>query len=231
MIAREKAEAWPAITAGLDERGFGLIPSLLDPRTCEALASSYDEDLFRSTINMARHGFGSGEYRYFRYPLPEVVAELRSALYPRLVPIANAWQEALESDIRYPAGLSDFLDQCRRAGQTRPTPLMLKYGPGDYNCLHQDLYGETVFPLQVAILLSDASSFEGGEFILTEQRPRRQSRAQVVPLQQGDAVVFAVRDRPVRGSRGLYRVKHRHGVSELRSGRRFALGTMFHDAT
>jgi hypothetical protein len=159
-----------------------------------------------------------------------VVADLRSALYPWLVPIANRWQEALGSDIRYPATLPDFLGQCHEAGQNRPTPLMLKYGPGDYNCLHQDLYGATVFPLQVAILLSDPSSFDGGEFVLTEQRPRRQSRAQVVPLRQGDAVIFAVRDRPVRGTRGYFRVQHRHGVSELRSGSRYTLGIIFHDA-
>jgi hypothetical protein len=220
-------EAW---RTGVDERGCGLVPGLLDPETCKTLSSSYDEELFRSTITMARHGFGSGEYKYFRYPLPDVVAELRSRLYPLLVPIANGWQEALGSGMRYPATLPDFLDKCRQAGQTRPTPLMLKYGPGDYNCLHQDLYGETVFPLQVAILLSDPSSFDGGEFVLTEQRPRRQSRAQVVPLRQGDAVVFAVRDRPVHGSRGYYRVQHRHGVSELRSGQRFTLGIIFHDA-
>jgi hypothetical protein len=214
----------------VDERGYAVVPRLLDPETCMALSSSYDEDLFRTTITMARHGFGSGEYKYFRYPLPNVVADLRSALYPWLVPIANGWQEALGSDIRYPATLPDFLDQCHEAGQNRPTPLMLKYGPGDYNCLHQDLYGATVFPLQVAILLSDPSSFDGGEFVLTEQRPRRQSRAQVVPLRQGDAVIFAVRDRPVRGSRGYYRVQHRHGVSELRSGNRYTLGIIFHDA-
>ena len=216
--------------ADLDERGFAVLPRLLPPEQCERLALAYDDDLFRSTITMARHGFGQGEYKYFRYPLPGLVEELRSALYPRLAPVANGWQEALGSAVRYPAALSEFLEQCHQAKQTRPTPLMLRYGPGDYNCLHQDLYGETHFPLQVAILLSGSENFSGGEFVLTEQRPRRQSRASVVPLQQGDAVVFAVRDRPVRGSRGYYRVQHRHGVSELRSGQRHTLGIIFHDA-
>jgi hypothetical protein len=214
----------------LDERGFAVLPNVTPPEQCEQLAIAYDDDLFRSTIAMARHGFGRGEYKYFRYPLPGVVEQLRSALYPQLVPIANAWAEALGSAVRYPPTLPEFLDQCHRAMQTRPTPLMLRYGPGDYNCLHQDLYGETHFPLQAAILLSDPNSFSGGEFILTEQRPRRQSRVSVVPLDQGDAVIFAVRDRPVRGSRGFYRVQHRHGVSELRSGRRHTLGIIFHDA-
>jgi hypothetical protein len=215
----------------LDSHGFALLPSLLEPGACERLVAAYDQDLFRSTITMARHGFGSGEYKYFRYPLPDPIETLRAALYPQLAPIANGWQEALGSAARYPATHGQFLDQCHRAGQTRPTPLMLRYGAGDYNCLHQDLYGETMFPLQVAILLSDPSEFDGGEFILTEQRPRRQSRASVVPLRQGDGVVFAVRDRPVRGSRGFYRVQHRHGVSEVRSGRRHTLGIIFHDAT
>jgi hypothetical protein len=218
------------VIAEFDSRGFAILPNLLEPEACEHLVAGYDQDLFRSTITMSRHGFGSGEYKYFRYPLPDPVEGLRSALYPRLVPIANRWQEALGSGARYPATLGEFLDHCHRARQTRPTPLMLRYGPGDYNCLHQDLYGETMFPLQVAILLSDPSDFDGGEFILTEQRPRRQSRASVVPLQQGDAVVFAVRDRPVRGSRGFYRVQHRHGVSEVRSGWRHTLGIIFHDA-
>jgi hypothetical protein len=231
VIALPNDEGWRAVAARLDEQGYGLIPGLLDPGTCDALASGYDRDLFRSTITMARHGFGRGEYKYFRYPLPDVVEELRAALYPSLAPLANRWQEAFGSPIRYPGSLAEFLDQCHAAGQARPTPLMLRYGPGDYNCLHQDLYGETVFPLQVAILLSDPSSFEGGEFVLTEQRPRRQSRAQVVPLRRGDAVVFPVRDRPVQGARGYYRVQHRHGVSELRSGERFTLGIIFHDAT
>ena len=226
----ESASLWDAVAAELDERGFAILRGFLQSETCDDFAQSYAQDLFRSTITMARHGFGSGEYKYFRYPLPDVVEDLRAALYPRLVPIANGWQEALGSSLRYPGTLPEFLDQCHRARQTRPTPLMLQYGPGDYNCLHQDLYGATHFPLQVAILLSDPEQFSGGEFVLTEQRPRRQSRASVVPLAQGDAVVFAVRDRPVRGSRAFYRVQHRHGVSEIRSGRRHALGIIFHDA-
>ena len=219
-----------AIRAGLDERGFHLLPRLLDPRSCEQLAAGYAADQFRSTIVMARHGFGRGEYKYYRYPLPPLIAELRLRLYERLVPIANDWQSALGSPVRYPDRHDRFLARCRAAGQSRPTPLILRYGPGDYNCLHQDVYGETVFPLQVAVLLSSPSDFSGGEFVLTEQRPRRQSRAQVVPLEQGDAVVFPVRDRPVRGARGFYRAQHRHGVSELRSGQRHTLGLIFHDA-
>jgi uncharacterized protein len=226
----EKEAVWERVGAELDRQGYAILPRLLQPHACDRIAAAYDDDLYRSTIAMARHGFGSGEYKYFRYPLPDPVAELRSALYPRLVGIANRWQEALGSTIRYPETLAEFVDQCREAGQTRPTPLMLKYGPGDYNCLHQDLYGATSFPLQVAILLSSAAQFSGGEFVLTEQRPRRQSRAEVVALEQGDAVVFAVRDRPVRGSRGFYRVQHRHGVSTLRSGERYTLGIIFHDA-
>jgi hypothetical protein len=219
-----------AIRAGLDERGFHLLPRLLDPRSCDQLAAGYAADQFRSTIVMARHGFGRGEYKYYRYPLPPLIAELRLRLYERLVPIANDWQSALGSPVRYPDRHDRFLARCRAAGQSRPTPLILRYGPGDYNCLHQDVYGETVFPLQVAVLLSSPSDFSGGEFVLTEQRPRRQSRAQVVPLEQGDAVVFPVRDRPVRGARGFYRAQHRHGVSELRSGQRHTLGLIFHDA-
>jgi len=207
-----------------------MIPRLLDGHACETLAAGYDADQFRSTIVMARHGFGRGEYKYYRYPLPPLIAALRSMLYERLVPIANEWQEALSSRIRYPDRHADFLAQCRSAGQARPTPLILRYGPGDYNCLHQDVYGETLFPLQVAVLLSSPSAFSGGEFVLTEQRPRRQSRAQVVPLQLGDAVIFPVSDRPVQGTRGVYRVKHRHGVSEVRSGQRYTLGLIFHDA-
>jgi len=219
-----------AIRAGLDERGFHLLPRLLDPGSCEQLAAGYGADQFRSTIVMARHGFGRGEYRYYRYPLPPLIAELRQRLYERLVPIANDWQSALGSPVRYPDRHDRFLARCRAAGQSRPTPLILRYGPGDYNCLHQDVYGETVFPLQVAVLLSSPSDFSGGEFVLTEQRPRRQSRAQVVPLRQGDAVIFPVRHRPVQGTRGVYRAQHRHGVSELRSGQRHALGLIFHDA-
>jgi hypothetical protein len=219
-----------AIEAGLAERGFHLVPGLLDEASCETLAASYDSNQFRSTIVMARHGFGRGEYKYYRYPLPAPISALRSTFYERLVPVANQWQAVLGSPIRYPDGHKDFLAHCRAAGQARPTPLILRYGPGDYNCLHQDVYGDTLFPLQVAMLLSSPSAFSGGEFILTEQRPRRQSRVQVVPLQQGDAVIFPVRDRPVRGTRGFYRAQHRHGVSQLRSGQRHTLGLIFHDA-
>jgi uncharacterized protein len=230
MIDRLPATLWGDVRTSLDEHGYHLLPGLLDRETCQDLAAGYDLDQFRSTIVMARHGFGRGEYKYYRYPLPRIIAELRPALYERLVGIANDWQDALGSDIRYPGRHEDFLARCGAAGQTRPTPLILRYGAGDYNCLHQDLYGENVFPLQVAILLSDPASFSGGEFILTEQRPRRQSQARVVPLNQGDAVIFPVRDRPVRGTRGFYRAQHRHGVSEIRSGERHTLGIILHDA-
>ncbi len=230
MIAFPNEERWADIGAELDEYGHAVIRGLLDEASCETLVAGYDRDQFRSTVLMARHGYGRGEYKYYRYPLPPPVAELRPTLYGRLVPIANDWQEALRSPIRFPDRHEDFLDRCRSAGQSRPTPLILRYGAGDYNCLHQDVYGETLFPLQVAVLLSDTANFSGGEFILTEQRPRRQSRAQVVPLTQGDAVIFPVRDRPVRGSRGVYRAQHRHGVSEVRSGQRHTLGIIFHDA-
>ncbi len=180
---------------------------------------------------MARHGYGKGEYKYFAYPLPKIVAEFRNALYPHLAAIANGWNESLKSDIRFPATHAEFLERCHTAGQVRPTPLLLRYSAGDYNCLHQDLYGEHVFPLQVAFLLSEPDKdFTAGEFVLTEQRPRMQSRAEVVPLRQGDAVIFPVNERPVRGTRGLYRVKMRHGVSRLRSGHRHTLGIIFHDA-
>ena len=202
------------------------------PAQCNALAALYEEDsLFRSHIVMARHGFGRGDYKYFAAPLPDVVATLRTALYPRLAAIANRWQAALGLDERFPAEHAAFLARCHAAGQTRPTPLLLKYGPGDYNCLHQDVYGENVFPLQVAFLLSvPATDFQGGEFVMTEQRPRMQSRAQVMPLFQGEAVIFATRHRPVAGTRGTYRVNLRHGVSVLRTGQRFTLGIIFHDA-
>ena len=223
-------DRWAPLGAELADRGFAIVPGLLAPDECAELVEGYASDQFRSTVVMARHGFGSGEYKYYRYPLPPRIAELRADLYERLAPIANGWQEALGSPIRDPAHHADYLDQCHAAGQTRPTPLILRYGPGDYNCLHQDVYGEHLFPLQVAVLLSNPAGFEGGEFILTEQRPRRQSRATVVPLGQGDAVVFPVRDRPVAGTRGVYRVQHRHGVSELRSGHRHTLGIIFHDA-
>ena len=218
------------LSAALDERGFHVIPGFIAAADCEALSAGYESDQFRSTVVMARHGFGRGEYKYFRYPLPPLIARLRAQLYERLVPIANQWQEALGAPLRYPDRHEDFLERCRLSGQTRPTPLILRYGPGDYNCLHQDVYGENIFPLQVAVLLSDPARFSGGEFILTEQRPRRQSIARVVPLAQGDAVVFPVRDRPVSGTRGFYRAQYRHGVSELRSGQRHTLGIIFHDA-
>jgi hypothetical protein len=230
--ARIAAVDWGEIATHLDSYGWAVISGLLSPQDCRALAGLYaGESGFRSQIIMARHGFGKGEYKYFSYPLPDVVAHLREALYPRIAPIGNRWNAAMGVDVSYPSTHSDFLKRCHAAGQTRPTPLLLQYGPGDYNCLHQDLYGEHVFPLQVAILLSvPGTDFTGGEFVLTEQRPRMQSRASVVPLGQGDAVVFAVHHRPVQGSRGTYRVNLRHGVSELRSGRRHTVGIIFHDA-
>jgi uncharacterized protein len=221
-----------AIGGSLDARGFAVIERLIEPGACAAIAAMYSEDMrFRSHIHMARHGFGRGEYKYFAYPLPDPVSALRTALYPPLSEIANRWNNVLGIDVRFPAGHAAFLDRCHAAGQTRPTPLLLRYGPGDYNCLHQDLYGEHVFPLQIAVLLAEPGrDFTGGEFVLTEQRPRMQSRASVVPLRQGDAVVFAVHHRPVRGTRGTYRVNLRHGVSEILSGQRHTLGIIFHDA-
>lgn len=224
---------WNALGAMLDAEGHALLPGLLSREDCRALARGYDEDArYRSRVMMARHGFGRGEYRYFRYPLPSVVQGLREALYPPLARVAQAWNRRLGIDSDYPPTLDGFLDRCHRAGQHRPTPLLLRYRAGDYNCLHQDLYGEQVFPLQVAILLSEPGrDFEGGEFVLTEQRPRMQSRVEVVPLGQGDAVVFAVNQRPVRGVRGEYRVAMRHGVSRLRAGERCTLGVIFHDAS
>jgi uncharacterized protein len=224
---------WAAIGRDLDAYGAAVAPKLLPPDACRAVAALYpDEAAFRSTVVMARHGFGRGEYKYFADPLPEVVRALRRDLYPRLSPIANRWNEAMGVETRYPADLDAFRALCRAAGQTRPTPLLLRYGPGDYNCLHQDVYGALVFPLQVAILLSaPGRDFSGGEFVLTEQRPRMQSRAEVVTLGQGDGVIFAVRERPVYGTRGPYRVALRHGVSRIKSGERFTLGVIFHDAT
>jgi hypothetical protein len=223
------------LATDLDAEGHAVIPGLLAPEECEALAALYaaddDAGVFRSRVVMARHGFGRGEYRYFAYPLPDLVARLRDALYPRLVPVANAWQAALGHAARFPAQHADYLARCHAAGQRRPTPLLLQYGPGDYNCLHQDLYGELVFPLQVVLLLSEPGrDFEGGEFVMTEQRPRLQSRAMVLPLRQGDAAVIAVHERPVQGTRGTYRVKLRHGVSRVRTGRRHTAGIVFHDA-
>lgn len=223
---------WPEAAAALDLHGCVTVGPLLNAEACAELAAMYAEDApFRSRIVMARHGFGRGEYKYFTYPLPETVAALREALYPPLAAIANRWNEAMGIAVRFPADHAAFLRRCRDAGQTKPTPLLLQYGEGDYNCLHQDLYGEHVFPLQVAILLSrPGTDFTGGEFVLTEQRPRMQSRAEVVPLEQGHGVIFPVHHRPVQGTRGTYRVTMRHGVSRLRSGTRHTLGVIFHDA-
>jgi hypothetical protein len=222
---------WDELAGDLDARGNAVVERVLGPAQCRSVATLYEDDrLFRSKIVMARHGFGRGEYKYFGYPLPPLVAELRTALYPHLAAIANRWNDALGIGVRYPAAHPAFVARCYAAGQTRPTPLLLRYGAGDYNCLHQDLYGEHVFPLQATILLSDEKDFEGGEFVLTEQRPRMQSRPEVVPLHQGDAVIFAVQHRPVQGARGVYRVSMRHGVSRVRRGRRQTLGIIFHDA-
>jgi uncharacterized protein len=223
---------WAHLHEELSERGCAVLKNLLSAEECGQLAASYcKEELFRSRIVMARHGFGRGEYKYFRYPLPHLITSLREDLYERLVPVANRWNESMNMDVRYPATHQSFLEKCHAAGQEKATPLLLQYGEGDYNCLHQDLYGENVFPLQVVILLSEPSrDFTGGEFILTEQRPRMQSRPEVVPLCQGGAVAFAVHYRPVQGSKGTYRVNLRHGVSRLRSGQRHTLGIIFHDA-
>ena len=224
---------WEKVSAALDERGSAVVERLLSPTQCRSLAALYEnEDLFRSRVVMARHNFGRGEYKYFDYPLPDLIAAQRTALYPPLAEIANRWNAALGIKARFPPEHKAYLRRCHAAGQRRPTPLILKYEEGDYNCLHQDLYGEHVFPLQLTILLSvPGSDFTGGEFVMTEQRPRMQSRVEVVPLEQGHGVIFAVNERPVRGSRGVYRVKMRHGVSRVRSGRRFTLGVIFHDAT
>jgi hypothetical protein len=232
IAARVDGIDWTQATTELDGQGSAVLKGLLTPDECDALAAMYPDDShFRSRVVMGRHGFGRGEYKYFSYPLPDLIAELRSALYVHLAGIANRWNEAMGIDIRYPAAHAAFLKRCHEAGQTRPTPLLLQYEAGDFNCLHQDLYGEHVFPLQVAILLSEPGrDFTGGEFVLTEQRPRMQSRAEVVPLTQGDAVAFAVHHRPVQGTRGTYRVNLRHGVSRLRSGHRHTVGVIFHDA-
>ena len=223
---------WPRVYAELDIQGCARLPTLLTARECTALRALYDlERPFRSRVVMARHGFGRGEYRYFAYPLPPLVETLRTALYPHLAPLADRWYERMGLAVRFPSDHAAFLDRCHRAAQSQPTPLLLQYGPDDYNCLHQDLYGEHVFPLQVAALLSvPGEDFEGGEFVLTEQRPRMQSRVEVVPLRQGDSVIFAVSERPAKGAKGFYRVKMRHGVSRLRAGRRHTLGIIFHDA-
>jgi hypothetical protein len=222
-----------ALDTELDARGAAVIPRLLNEEQCAQLIDGYaGADAFRKRVIMQRHGFGRGEYQYFRYPLPALVQALRTRLYESLVPIANRWSSLLKSTTRYPATLAEYLDECHAAGQAGPTPLLLRYQAGDYNCLHQDLYGEHVFPLQATVLLSaPGSDFEGGEFVLTEQRPRAQSRAEVVPLRRGDAVIFAVNHRPAQGVRGINRVTMRHGVSRLRSGMRYTLGLIFHDAT
>jgi uncharacterized protein len=223
---------WLELERELDSQGNAVLHQLISLEECGQLAALYDqEDGFRSRVVMARHGFGRGEYKYFDYPLPPLIAELRTNLYQQLAPIANRWNEAMGIEVRYPRSHAEFLERCHQAGQRRATPLLLRYTTGDYNCLHQDVYGEHVFPLQVAILLSRREQdFTGGEFVMTEQRPRMQSRAEVVPLGQGDGVVFTVRQRPVQGSRGVYRVNLRHGVSRIRSGRRHTLGIIFHDA-
>ncbi len=232
IAARVAARDWQRAAAALDEGGWAPLPSLLAAAECDALKALYANDaLFRSRVVMARHGYGRGEYKYFAYPLPPLVAELRAALYEPLAPIANRWCELLASDVRYPARHQQFIERCHGAGQTRPTPLLLEYGADDYNCLHQDLYGEHVFPLQAVFLLSEpGADFTGGEFVLTEQRPRMQSRVEVVPLAKGDGAIFAVAQRPRQGARGHHRVTMRHGASRIRSGQRYTAGVIFHDA-
>src|SRR5215470_17227825 len=229
---RVEAVDWASASTHLDGYGWAMLKTLMTADECESIAALYEDDRrFRSRVVMASHGLGRGEYKYFAYPLPDIVAELRAALYPRLVAIANRWNESMGIGVRFPDRLEEFIRRCHKAGQTRPTPLLLQYAEGDFNALHQDLYGEHVFPLQVAILLSEPEEdFTGGEFVLTEQRPRMQSRVEVVPLRRGDGVVFAVHNRPMQGTRGTYRVNLRHGVSRLRSGRRHTLGVIFHDA-
>jgi len=232
LLGRVAAIEWPEVEADLDAQGAAVVKRLLTPVECRELSSLYQrDDMFRARVVMARHGFGRGEYRYFDYPLPPLIGALRESLYAHLAPVANRWYDAMGMTARFPDRHSDFIDRCHAAGQEKPTPLLLQYGAGDYNCLHQDLYGEHVFPLQVAVLLEEPGrDFRGGEFVLVEQRPRMQTRAQVVDLRQGDAVVFAVHHRPVRGTRGFYRVNVRHGVSEMRAGHRYTLGIIFHDA-
>ena len=229
---RVNALDWPRISQDLDTQGSAILERLIPSDECRAVVAMYpQDDLFRSRVVMARHGFGRGEYKYFAYPLPQIVAELRTELYPRLAPIANKWNTRMGIEIQYPESHAEFIKRCHNAGQNKSTPLLLQYASGDYNCLHQDLYGEHVFPIQVAILLSEpVKDFIGGEFVLTEQRPRMQSRPEVVPLRQGDAVAFAVHHRPVQGARGFYRVNLRHGVSRIRSGHRHTVGIIFHDA-
>ena len=231
-MIRVEAILWEQVSRDLDAEGFAVIRSVLSTDECEATRELYEKrDIFRSNVVMERHGFGRGEYRYFSYPLPRLIATLRTSVYPHLVPIANRWNDAMGINVSFPAKHADFIERCHKAGQDKPTPLILKYGTDDYNCLHQDLYGDHVFPLQLAILLSEPDKdFAGGEFVLTEQRPRMQSRPMVVPLLKGDGVLFAVRNRPVQGKKNVYRVNLRHGVSRLRSGSRHTLGIIFHDA-
>jgi len=232
IAERVSAIDWEKVLQELDAQGNATINRILTADECQSLSDLYEKDeLFRSTVVMQRHAFGRGEYRYFNYPLPGIVASLRSTIYPHLVPTANRWNEAMRIDVRYPEQLADFIERCHQAGQNKPTPLMLRYGTEDYNCLHQDLYGEHVFPLQLTIQLSEPNKdFTGGEFVMTEQRPRMQSRPMVVSLRQGDGVLFAVNNRPIQGNKGVYRVRLRHGVSRIRSGQRYALGVIFHDA-
>jgi uncharacterized protein len=232
LSERVESIVWSDVDRDLDAYGNALLPKILTAEQCHRVSALYSNSrVFRNCVVMARHGFGRGEYQYFRYPLPSIISHLRTALYCRLFPIANRWNEAMQIETRYPQAHSEFFERCHAAGQTRPTPLLLKYGIGDYNCLHQDLYGEHVFPIQVAILLSKPETdFTGGEFVLAEQRPRMQARPEIVPLREGDAVAFAVHHRPVAGARGVYRVNLRHGVSRLRSGQRYTAGIIFHDA-
>lgn len=231
-VSRIEKLDWQQIARELNEQGCAVLNGVLTPEECGELADLYpNETGFRSRVIMGRHGFGRGEYKYFSYPLPGIVQGLRAALYRELAPVANQWNQAMGTNVRYPPEHPDFIQRCHDAGQIRPTPLLLQYNTGDYNCLHQDLYGEHVFPIQVAFLLSEPGrDFDGGEFVLTEQRPRMQSRPEVVPLRQGDAVAFAVHHRPVQGTRGTYRVNLRHGVSRIRSGQRHTVGIIFHDA-
>jgi uncharacterized protein len=232
IAQRVKTIEWERVSQDLDAQGSAIVQRLINPGECDALTQLYLEDgIFRSRVVMAQHGFGRGEYKYFSYPLPDIIAGLRTAIYPHLAPIANRWNTAMDIDVLYPEKHADFIARCHDAGQLKPTPLLLQYRAGDYNSLHQDLYGEHIFPLQVTILLSEPErDFTGGEFVLTEQRPRMQSRPEVVQLHQGDAVIFAVHHRPVQGTRGVYRVNLRHGVSRVRSGHRHTVGIIFHDA-
>ena len=233
LAGRVASLDWVTLSAELDAQGAAAVDALLTPAECRDLVALYrDEAAFRSRVVMARHGYGRGEYKYFAYPLPRAVSALRTAIYPHLVPTANRWNEAMGLDVRYPDEHAAFIERCHAAGQTQPTPLLLEYGAGDFNCLHQDLYGEHAFPLQIAVLLSEPGrDFTGGEFVMTEQRPRMQSRPMVVPLGRGDAVLFAVHRRPVQGARGTHRVNLRHGVSRVRSGSRHTMGIIFHDAS